>query len=251
MPNKTISLLILILSVICFTPLSHASDLQKEQRWREQIVDAILDGEAVDLNDGKHDFLAIHTEGDDKNKVGVIVMHGIGIHPDYPTVVNPLRVGLAEHGWHTLSIQLPVLPNEAEGKEYLPLMPEVAPRIRAAKQYLQKLGTNKTAIVAHSMGTAMASYAMVNDGITADAYVAIGMNEPAIAPLAKISIPVLDLYGREDLPQVTDNATRRKTTAAGNPRYTQVVTENADHFFDGQEEALISTVHNWLQKNLK
>lgn len=242
--------LILLLALCIFMPAVHASDLAKEKRWREQIVDALIDGEAVDLNDGKHDFLAIHTEGDEDNKSGVIVIHGIGIHPDYPTVVKPLRVGLAEHGWHTLSIQVPVLPNEAEPGEYTPLMPEVAPRIKAAKQYLQDLGMNKIAIVAHSMGTAMASYAMVTDGVSVDAYVAIGMNEPAIEPLAKIRIPVLDLYGRDDLPQVTANAQRRKTTAAGNPRYSQVVTENADHFFEGQEEELVSVVHNWLQSNL-
>mgnify|MGYP001821896929 FL=1 len=232
------------------TPILHASDLEKEQRWREQIVDALLDGEAADLNDGKHEFLAIHTEGDSSNNAGIIIMHGIGIHPDYPTVINPLRVGLAERGWHTLSIQLPVLPNEAEAKDYTPLVPEATSRVKAAKQYLQQLGLKKIAIVAHSMGTAMAAYAIDTGGVTVDAYVAIGMNKPAIAPLANIRVPVLDLYGQDDLPEVTANAALRKTTAEKNSHYTQVVTENADHFFNGQEEALVSVVDNWLQDNL-
>ena len=36
-----------------------ASDLEKEKRWAEQISDSLFDGEAIELNDGTNDFLAI------------------------------------------------------------------------------------------------------------------------------------------------------------------------------------------------
>ena len=40
---------------------SLASDLAKEKRWADQVVDALLDGEGVYLNDGRAEFLAIET----------------------------------------------------------------------------------------------------------------------------------------------------------------------------------------------
>ena len=85
-----------------------ASDLAKEKRWADQVVDAILDGEAIWLNDGKSEFLGIYTEAEENKDRAVIVIHGTGIHPDWPQVVQPLRVGLTEHNWNTLSIQMPV-----------------------------------------------------------------------------------------------------------------------------------------------
>lgn len=233
---------------LLLTSYVQASDLAKEQRWREQIVDAILDGEPVDLNDGQNDFLGIYTEGNEDNKTGIIIMHGIGIHPDYPTVINPLRVGLAEKGWHTLSLQLPVLPNEAESKDYEPLIPQATPRIKAGIGYLKEQSMNKVAIVAHSLGTWMAGYAIEQGGVEVVTYVAIGMNVPAIDSVPAIKVPMLDLYGANDLPEVVNNAGKRKSAASQNKRYQQVMTKGADHFYNGLEAELVKTVDDWLQK---
>ena len=122
-------------------PLAGASDLDKEKRWADQVVESLLDGEAVYLNDGRADFLAIETEstGGDLNKAAV-VMHGTGVHPNWPTVVLPLRVGLTESGWHTLSIQMPVLANEAEHAEYAAIYDWVPGRLDAAIGYLRAKG---------------------------------------------------------------------------------------------------------------
>jgi hypothetical protein len=106
----TTRLLIITLAVLSFT--THASDLEKEKRWVDQVVDAILDGDAVWLNDGTSEFLGIYTEAEKDKSRAVIVMHGTGIHPDWQQVIQPLRVGLTEHNWNTLSIQMPILPND-------------------------------------------------------------------------------------------------------------------------------------------
>lgn len=241
----------ILLIACCMVGSIQASDLQKEKRWREQIVDALLDGEAIDLNDGQHDFLAIYTEGEGKPKTGVILMHGIGIHPDYPTVINPLRVGLAERGWSTLSLQLPILPNEAENKDYLPLVPQAAPRVRAGVEYLQKAGLKHIIVVAHSMGTTMAVHALKENAADIDGFIVIGMGPAGIGNLKAIKVPVLDLYGENDLAGVVSNASRRRTAAASNKHYTQIMAKDADHFFNGQEEELIRLVASWLDKQSK
>ncbi|MGK0271361.1 MAG: hypothetical protein ACI88H_002019 [Cocleimonas sp.] len=93
---STLSLFIFI--TISSIQASWASDLDKEKRWAEQISDSLLDGEAIKLNNGTHEFLAIETQADDASELGVIILHGIGIHPDWPAVIQPLRVDLAEAG---------------------------------------------------------------------------------------------------------------------------------------------------------
>ncbi len=129
-----------------------ASDLEKEARWRAQIVDALLDGEAVDLNAGDVTFLGIYTEAEEPTARAAIIAHGIGVHPDWPQVIQPLRTGLPQQGWSTLSIQMPVLPNEATTADYAPLFDEVAPRLDAAVAYLKGKGADRIAIIAHSLG---------------------------------------------------------------------------------------------------
>ena len=92
-----------------------ASDVEKERRWADQIVDALIDGEAVWLRAGEHDFLGIYTEAEDADsKHSAIILHGVGVHPDWQQVVYPLRARLPALGWRTLSLQMPVLPNDAK-----------------------------------------------------------------------------------------------------------------------------------------
>ncbi|MCW8963939.1 MAG: alpha/beta hydrolase family protein [Gammaproteobacteria bacterium] len=236
---------------IGFVQDAPASDLNKEKRWREQIIDAILDGEPVDLNNGRHDFLAIYTEGDGSRETGLIIMHGIGIHPDYPSVVNPLRVGLTEKGWSTLSLQLPVLPNEATGEDYGPLIPQAASRIQAGIEHLKQAGLKRVVIVAHSLGTIMAGHALANNTVEISGFVAIGMGAGGARYLKSIQVPILDLYGSNDQPGVIGSAQLRQSAAASNRDYTQIAAKDADHFFNDQEDELIRLIANWLDTRAK
>ena len=231
-----------------------ASDLEKEQRWREQIVDALIEGEAVDLNDGRSDFLAIHTESEGDGSMAAIVMHGSGVHPNWPTVVYPLRTRLPAKGWQTLSIQLPVLRNEAEYTEYLPLFPEATPRIEAAIAFLKEKGAEKIVLIAHSLGSRMTAYSLASKPQPVAGFVAIGMpgrsgegNDNSLGQISKITIPMFDLSGSEDLPEVVETTAARQQAGAANPKYVQQVIEGADHFFEGEEDQLMAAVEAWLQ----
>ncbi len=245
--------------VVFFITLSftvNASDLAKEKRWSDQVVDAIIDGDAVWLNDGSHDFLSIYTEAEtDKNRA-VIIMHGTGIHPDWQQVIQPLRVGLIEHDWNTLSIQMPILANEAEYADYAPLYEEVAPRINAAIKMLKDKGQQTIVLIGHSQGAAMAAYYLANTKQKMNGFVAIGMasfaDDPrmnSIKALENIHVPVLDLYADEDLDTILSSADQRVSAAkkAANSKYTQLQIKG-NHFYDDQNEALLEAVANWLEK---
>ncbi|MFW2440554.1 MAG: alpha/beta fold hydrolase [Arenicellales bacterium] len=251
----TIRILFITLAVLAFT--TQASDLAKEKRWADQVVDAILDGDAVWLNDGSSEFLGIYTEAEENKNRAVIVMHGTGIHPDWQQVIQPLRVGLTEHNWNTLSIQMPILPNEAEYVEYAPLYDEVAPRINAAIKYLQNKGSSDIVLIGHSQGAAMTAYYLSTSKQDVNGFVAIGMASFAddsrmnsIKALEKIKVPVLDMYGEEDLEPILNSSGARAESAkkAGNKNYTQVKLSGANHFFDGKEDELVESVAGWLDK---
>lgn len=239
-------------------PLSvSASDLAKEKRWADQVVDAILDGEAVWLNDGKSDFLGIYTEAEEDKGRAVIVMHGTGIHPDWQQVVQPLRVGLTEHNWNTLSIQMPILSNEAEYSDYAPLYDEVAARIDAAIKYLKDNGSKNIVLLGHSQGSSMTAYYLSSGKSEVNGFVAIGIGSFAedarmdsISALRKITVPMLDLYGNEDLENILASVDSRAAAAkkSGNKNYTQTMIMG-NHFFDGQDDALLKTVADWLEKS--
>jgi len=233
-----------------------ASDLEKEKRWADQVVDSLMDGDAVYLNDGRSAFLALETPAaTGETERAVVVMHGTGVHPNWPAVVLPVRVGLAESGWHTLSIQMPVLPNDADDTDYPPIYDGVPGRIDAAIAHLKAQNARTIVLVAHSQGAAMAAYDLALNSRAVDGFAAIGMG-PGIsgtaadnlAHLSRISVPTLDLYGSEDLPEVLESHAARAAAARGNTGYVQVVVEGADHFFEGEEAELLERLQAWLDE---
>ncbi|MCW9048201.1 MAG: alpha/beta hydrolase family protein [Gammaproteobacteria bacterium] len=256
---KTI-LLSLLLLTSQFVNYAYAYDRAKEKRWVEQTVDFIVDGEAQWLDLGKHKALAIYMESNtDETKAGVIVVHGSGVHPNWQDIVQPLRTGLPDSGWATLSIQMPVLDNDADYKEYAPLFDDVKPRMDAAIKNLQDKGIKKIVIVAHSLGSAMSAYYLANEKNTSiKAFVAIGMpgaredkRMNTLFTLQSISVPVLDLYGEKDLESVIDSAHQRREASSKNKSYSQKVVPGADHFFVNKNEELVSNVNDWLKNNIK
>ena len=62
---------------------------------------------------------------------------------------------MAERGWHTLSIQMPILKNEAEARDYFKIYPEAGPRLEAAEKFLEDKGIKTWVYVGHSAGSQM------------------------------------------------------------------------------------------------
>ena len=217
----------------------------------------IIDGEPVRLDAGGHPFLALHTEaGDDEPRGAVLVMHGRGFHPDWPEVAAPLRAELPEHGWETLSLQMPVLGKTAKYYDYVPIFPAAFPRIRAGIEFLRERGADLVVLAAHSCSAHMAmEYVRVHGDAEFDGFIGIGMGATDLGqpmrepfPLAEMTIPVLDLFGDEDYPSVPGKAPGRLAAirTAGHPRSAQRIVPGADHFFRDMDEELVDVVVDWL-----
>ena len=253
-----ISLFILLLSA--GLNAASKSDLAKEKRWREQIEPSLLVGDALSLKASGTEFLALFTENTAKQTLGgAIILHGSGVHPAWPDVIEPLRSDLAENGWHTLSLQMPILANEAETKDYEPLFDEVPARIQAGVNFLKSKKINNVVIISHSLGNIMASYYLVKQKdpvIKAFVAISFGPGIPGKAKmdsyehLSKITIPTLDIFGSEDFARNINTASERKLMAknAGNKKYKQVKIEGANHFFSNMDDTLIKRIRGWLKR---
>ncbi len=251
----------LIILLFCLTtPLLQASDLAKEKRWADQIVDALITGEAEWLPVGDLKVLSIYTPSETEPARGAaIIMHGIGAHPDWPDVIHPVRTRLPEAGWATLSLQMPILPNEASGTDYLPLMPEVPARINAAVKFLHAQGIDNIVLIGHSLGTVMGSYYLTHQPAQqVRAFVGISMSETGtdsrmsnVAMLKSISIPVLDIYGSLDEPHVLDHVQQRQQSAASasNQAFRQVEIKDANHFYKDKDNELLAVIEAWLESD--
>ena len=227
--------------------LSNASafaqtDTAREVRWRAEVEPGIVVGEAQTLTtvDGRQ-FFAIFTEGTQK-EVAFVLAHGVGVHPDFGWI-GQLRVLLAEAGdagdagYATLSIQMPVRSKETtDGNEYVSTFPDAATRLAAAHEWLRQRGYAKVILASHSMGAWMANvYFQQTPRSPYAAWVAMGVTG-RILPLKENLLPVLDLYGENDLPVNLSTAWLRRAHLMLLPQSQQVMVAHADHHYSGVEK---------------
>ncbi|MBU2640976.1 MAG: alpha/beta hydrolase family protein [Gammaproteobacteria bacterium] len=224
------------------------ADYAREKKWADEVVPGLVVGDPVYLQTprGHHKFLTLFTPVADTDKAAIIV-HGMGIHPDWG-MVGTLRTELSDRGITTLSIQMPILAADAQGEAYPPTFPEAAERIGEAVAFLKAKGYTQIALVSHSMGSRMSRvYLAGHPDPAVKAWASLGLSQEDYAAL---KLPILDLYGDNDLPPVLGNAARRKQTlSAGSSR--QQMIARADHFYSGHEAEMVAAVADFLQANLK
>jgi len=250
---------LLIIGLSLFFNISHAYDNAKEKRWAEEVSDSIMIGDTEWLKIGSRKVFSIYTEQTtNKPKGAAIVIHGGGVHPNWDQIIRPIRSQLPDHGWSTLSIQMPVLANDAEYAEYAPLFDDVAPRINAAIKSLQTKGISNIVIIAHSLGAGMTGYYLANKpDKSIKAFVSIGStgarfkdkDKNFFKSLENIKLPILDIFGSIDLPEVIQSAKIKKQTAkkVGNKGYTQTIVPEANHMFELKDDVLIKYISTWLE----
>ena len=253
--------LITIFSTILVLPVQ-ATDSTKEKRWADQLTEFLFDGTPEWLEaDGKK-FFSIYTPATtDKTAGAVILLHGRGAHPDWPQVIQPLRSQLPDKGWATLSLQMPVLSNDAYDRDYVPLFDEVPERIKAGLDFLSKKNINNIVLVGHSLGATMAAdYLTKHREPRIKAFVGIGMKAMKqtveyrvldnAESLQKIKLPVLDIYGSKTIEEVLYSADRRSRVIkrTGHVQSRQVKLEGTGHFFQGFEDVLLKNIVAWLDE---
>jgi len=262
---KPIPLIHLIVLVFCalFNLVASAADLEREKRLADKIKDSLIVGEIASLQANGDEFIAlINNQEPAQPRGSIIILHSMGAHPNSPQIIHPLRNQLADLGWVTAAIQLPVLAVDATIDDYLKQIKPGAARIQSSLDYMRHQFKNRPCVlVAHSLAAIMAvNFMAQQQKLACDALVLIGL--PTIASdlpeaqslelLKKISIPILDIYGSQDLNSVKEMApTRQLTLLKGSPLNRQVEIPGADHTFNGLNDTLVRSVHSWLIHTFK
>ena len=225
-----------------------AADYAREARLAQEIVPAIVVGDPVYLTTARQPrVLALYTEATSPAmaKAAVIVVHGLGVHPDW-ALINGLRTELAEAGMSTLSVQMPVLAADAPREQYATLFPESNERLAAAVAYLRERGAERIAIVSHSMGASMAdAYLSSSSAAKLAAWVPIGMMK---AFASRYEMPVLDVIAERDFPQVLAVAPKRAATLPRDGCSKQVFIAGTDHYMENRRKELVAAMVPFLAR---
>lgn len=216
---------------------------------------------------------------------GVILLHGMGGHPDWPDVISPLRQSLPKNGWSTLSIQLPAFEKGGQISDYAGTINSVTARIKAAIEDFRSIDNRNIVLLGHGLGSTMGAAFLANtpdSGVTA--FVGISMPDyhdgeewmDLTQSIEKLNLPMLDVYGSNDLDSVIDNADKRALAArrgslktsknrqlgtfegsatatgafskvGGFIAYRKFQISGADHSFSGQERVLSKRIVGWLK----
>ena len=234
------------------------SNLEREKYWSDQVVDAVMVGEAVWLQNRGHRFLALYATPEKPATSAIILVHGRGVHPAWG-FIDKLYRDLSEAGHHTLSLQMPILGNEVKFSEYGPTFPEAFERIDAGIRYLKSRAPQVRQIFLvgqSSGGMTVVAYAARQPSPALAGIATVGLStlsggpdmmQPAMM-LKTIRLPVLDIYGSNDLAEVVNFAAARKQAAevAGNRHYRAVRVAGGDHFFSESYPELLKLLRNWL-----
>lgn len=252
---------LLTTSMVAPSFAASTSNLAREKGYADQITDQLVVGEAVWLQAAGARFLGLYTapEGAHKgSKNAVILVHGRGVHPSWG-FIETLRMELPEAGYHTLSLQMPILAEANKLADYARTFPEAYDRLDAGVAWLKRKGIVRIFLVGHSSGAmTVVAYgaerpAAAVSGIAAIGAVSDAAGGPRMQPpqmLEQIkNKPVLDIFGEKDLDIVLNPASARAAAAqkAGNRGFKQVKVAGADHFFTHHYDELKSQLLAWLK----
>ena len=96
------------------------------------------------------------------------------------------------------------------------------------------------------MGARMANYFLVNTAQPGvDAWVAVGLLGDYVQP-AKLTSPILDIYGEKDFPDVLALASKRAAALRAIRGSGQIQVAGTDHFFNGAETELVQHIKRFL-----
>jgi pimeloyl-ACP methyl ester carboxylesterase len=236
-------LLGLLLATLC--AWACAQDLEREARLAKETLDGLVAGDAVWLEQQNgHRFLGLYVRAA-QERGAVVIAHGRGWSPDYD-LYGQLRTLLADAGFSTLAIQMPVLPGTAKIGDYLPTFVDADERLALAVAWLRAKGAGRVAIVSHSLGSTMANhYLIYTKAPDVDAWVMISIIN-GLEDMFRIKVPVLDVFAANDWSVTRYGGDERLAQIRKIAGSKQIVVPETEHFFEGRREELARDIAGFL-----
>ena len=238
--------------VACLLACGHAAaqDYEREARWAEQTLATLVEGEAVRIAQAKgHQFLGLWQPAK-QPRGAVIIAHGRGWAPDYD-LYGALRIKLAEAGYSTLSIQMPVLLGTAKIGDYLPTFGDAAERLSLAADWLrgarQQQTCDRVAQPGRDDGEPLPDHAQRREGA------GVGLHrhhQRAWRTCSASRFRCSTSTAARDWTVTIVGADERRKQIERIAGSQQVVVEGAMHFFEGQQDQLMQIIVGFLDKVL-
>ena len=229
---------------------AQAQDYEREKRWADEVAPGVVVGDAVRIKAASgRDFLALHTEAG-KAKPAIVLVHGVGVHPDFG-VIGILRAKLADLGYTTLAIQMPVQGKDATVDDYFPkVFPDAADRMVKAAEWLKAKGHANIVLLSHSMGAWMANEYLdrAHESTPYRAWIVMGLTGSYSWGMRRYGLPILDVHGEQDIAPVLGAAGRRKFALKESNGSRQVRIAGADHHYTGRETELVTSIDAFLRE---
>lgn len=224
------------------------ADLATEHRLARLLLERQdLVGEPVALGDPAAPVVAVQVDGRlPQRRGGVVLLHDSHANADAADVIHPLRVGLADAGWDTLSVQLPVAYPGAGSAD----VAVIAQRLALARQWFAERDVDDVVVIAHgdSGGAALSGIA---EPAALPVRALVLVSNPADSgseeSFARLRIPLLDVVAENDTPPVLSGSAERAGWArrAGQD-YRPLVIASASPGYGTTAGLLVARVRAWL-----
>lgn len=260
--------LTLLIVMLLSLSVSEAANQAREQLIANELASQNAPNEALWLTDEKGPFFTLKADhGSVQRQGGIILLHDMEGHPDWPEVIAPLRNGLPEKGWPTLSVQLPLL---SEASQLTPqdqqrIIDESLTRIAAAVEHFTDTGIYNIVLIGQGLGATAISRFLSADlkkdhAIYIKAFIALRFRvhqqleeeyQPQALLKLKTNLPILDIIGTQLSPLERQQAQLRKRVAkqSQNANYRQEPLANANNNFRNAESFLLLRINGWLKVN--
>jgi hypothetical protein len=225
-------------------------DYYRENNINEQITSFVFDSDIIELTSQlENQFnLVSHVNSSD---ISILLLHGRGLHPTEPDVINPLRIDLLEKDYNVYSLQLPVLAKGKTYNDYFEIFRYSDARIQSSIDYMQ---SKKIFIIAHSCGSHMLLSFIKNnssENIHGIVFLGAGAVDKNQFMLDDISFSnyeglLLNIYGEDDHASVKSFADRLESIY---PTVESLEIKGADHNYINESDILIESVNQWLKSS--
>tara|TARA_B100001564_G_C20662453_1_gene682204 strand:+ start:65 stop:841 length:777 start_codon:yes stop_codon:yes gene_type:complete len=256
MINLLHKLYYLLFSFILFSSIIKAEetpDYDREQNINEQITRYVFDSDIIELSNNLEDKFNIISSFNSSDN-SILLLHGRGLHPTEPNVINPLRLDLLEGDHNIYSLQLPVLEKGKTYNDYYKIFRYSDARILSAINHIE---SKNIIIISHSCGAHMLLSFINNNSIKNISGIimlgagAVDKNQNILndVDLSEHQVPILNIYGEYDHGSVKAFADdlKIKFLLESNNLLKTIEVKGADHNYEDQTYILIESVKQWLK----
>ena len=248
-----LNIIIMIFLFVSDVSANETPDYIREKNIDDQITSYIFDAEISELDSllEKKFNLVFNNNSSDTS---ILLLHGRGLHPTEPNVIDPLRIELSESNYNVFSLQLPVLAKGQTYYDYHKIFPYSDARIETA---IKNINSSNIIIIAHSCGANMLLSFLENislSGITGIVLLSAGAVDKDQIILNKVDLslyklPILNIYGELDHNSVKVFADNLEQVFTSTTKSSLQIIEvkNTDHNYSDSTAFLIQSVKKWLK----